>query len=164
MSLGLNQNWPTMRILTVLFFTFSAIYWLLFAISQYPLVVAPDHNDLTVYEHSAAASAWLFLLSLIAIWLPTGFFGRGKVLLGMSLATVFGWLVAAVWLFPTSPLTDYARSFSVNLLGAIFLIASCVKLIACSPAALVPGLHPGAIQMSDDFYAPLDDDFWTGTT
>jgi prevent-host-death family protein len=25
-----------------------------------------------------------------------------------------------------------------------------------------PGLHPGAIQMSDDFDAPLPDSFWVG--
>jgi len=26
----------------------------------------------------------------------------------------------------------------------------------------VPGLHPGAIQTTDDFDAPLTDTFWTG--
>jgi len=26
----------------------------------------------------------------------------------------------------------------------------------------VAGLHPGAMQMSDDFNAPLPDDFWMG--
>jgi antitoxin (DNA-binding transcriptional repressor) of toxin-antitoxin stability system len=25
-----------------------------------------------------------------------------------------------------------------------------------------PGLHPGALKMSDDFDAPLPDDLWTG--
>lgn len=30
------------------------------------------------------------------------------------------------------------------------------------PLARVPGLHPGAIQTSDDFDAPLPDSFWTG--
>jgi antitoxin (DNA-binding transcriptional repressor) of toxin-antitoxin stability system len=29
--------------------------------------------------------------------------------------------------------------------------------------ARTPGLHPGAIQTSDDFDAPLPEDFWTGT-
>jgi prevent-host-death family protein len=29
--------------------------------------------------------------------------------------------------------------------------------------ARVPGLHPGAIQTSEDFDAPLPDDFWAGT-
>jgi antitoxin (DNA-binding transcriptional repressor) of toxin-antitoxin stability system len=27
----------------------------------------------------------------------------------------------------------------------------------------VPGLHPGAITMADDFDAPLPDEFWTGS-
>ena len=27
----------------------------------------------------------------------------------------------------------------------------------------VPGLHPGSIEASDDFDAPLADEFWTGT-
>jgi antitoxin (DNA-binding transcriptional repressor) of toxin-antitoxin stability system len=26
----------------------------------------------------------------------------------------------------------------------------------------VPGLHPGAFKMADDFDAPLPDDFWSG--
>ena len=28
----------------------------------------------------------------------------------------------------------------------------------------VPGLHPGAFEPSEDFDAPLPDDFWTGNT
>jgi antitoxin (DNA-binding transcriptional repressor) of toxin-antitoxin stability system len=27
----------------------------------------------------------------------------------------------------------------------------------------VPGLHPGALATTDDFDAPLPDEFWTGT-
>ncbi len=38
------------------------------------------------------------------------------------------------------------------------------RLVPLVPgAARIPGLHPGAIQTSDDFDAPLPDDFWTGT-
>jgi antitoxin (DNA-binding transcriptional repressor) of toxin-antitoxin stability system len=29
--------------------------------------------------------------------------------------------------------------------------------------ARTPGLHPGAIQTSEDFDAPLPEDYWTGT-
>jgi antitoxin (DNA-binding transcriptional repressor) of toxin-antitoxin stability system len=31
-----------------------------------------------------------------------------------------------------------------------------------SGAPRVPGLHPGAIQIAEDFDEPLPDDFWTG--
>jgi len=30
------------------------------------------------------------------------------------------------------------------------------------PLPRVPGLHPGSMQTSPDFDAPLPDDFWTG--
>ena len=40
---------------------------------------------------------------------------------------------------------------------------SCAKLIAWCPNPPVPGLHPGAMVMADDFDAPLDDEFWTGS-
>ena len=30
--------------------------------------------------------------------------------------------------------------------------------------ARIPGLHPGAITTTDDFDAPLPDDFWTGNS
>lgn len=40
------------------------------------------------------------------------------------------------------------------------------RLVPCqtAPGALVPGLHPGAMEPSADFDAPLPDDFWTGNT
>ncbi len=39
-----------------------------------------------------------------------------------------------------------------------------VRLVAVSPPSTqrVPGLHAGAISTSDDFDAPLPDDFWMG--
>jgi antitoxin (DNA-binding transcriptional repressor) of toxin-antitoxin stability system len=39
------------------------------------------------------------------------------------------------------------------------------RLVAIEPAAApqrVPGLHGGAMKASDDFDAPLPDDFWNG--
>jgi antitoxin (DNA-binding transcriptional repressor) of toxin-antitoxin stability system len=37
------------------------------------------------------------------------------------------------------------------------------RLVPLSAAqARVPGLHPGAIQTTDDFDAPLPDEFWAG--
>lgn len=33
---------------------------------------------------------------------------------------------------------------------------------ADSRRARIAGLHPGAIETSDDFDAPLDDEFWAG--
>jgi prevent-host-death family protein len=39
---------------------------------------------------------------------------------------------------------------------------ACIVSIGSSPAARVPGLHPGAIRTSDDFDEPLPDEFWTG--
>ena len=38
------------------------------------------------------------------------------------------------------------------------------RLVPLVPGrARVPGLHQGDIQTSEDFDAPLTDDFWTGT-
>jgi antitoxin (DNA-binding transcriptional repressor) of toxin-antitoxin stability system len=38
------------------------------------------------------------------------------------------------------------------------------RLVPLAPAqARIPGLHLGAIQTSEDFDAPLPEDFWTGT-
>jgi antitoxin (DNA-binding transcriptional repressor) of toxin-antitoxin stability system len=39
------------------------------------------------------------------------------------------------------------------------------RLIPLSPGPTrIPNLHPGAIQMADDFDVPLPDDFWLGTS
>jgi len=38
------------------------------------------------------------------------------------------------------------------------------KLIPCAPQARKPGLHPGAITITEDFDAPLPEDFWMGTS
>lgn len=39
------------------------------------------------------------------------------------------------------------------------------RLVAVAPgnAQRVPGLHPGSMKASDDFDAPLPDEFWVGT-
>lgn len=39
------------------------------------------------------------------------------------------------------------------------------RLVAVRPrgSRRVPGLHPASMEASDDFDAPLPDDFWTGT-
>ncbi len=37
------------------------------------------------------------------------------------------------------------------------------RLVPLSPGQpRIPGMHPGAIQTSDDFDAPLPEDFWLG--
>jgi antitoxin (DNA-binding transcriptional repressor) of toxin-antitoxin stability system len=39
------------------------------------------------------------------------------------------------------------------------------RLVPLAPGSVrILGLHPGAIQTSDDFDAPLPDDFWAGTS
>jgi prevent-host-death family protein len=35
--------------------------------------------------------------------------------------------------------------------------------VAARKTRRVPGLHPGSMQASDDFDAPLPDELWTGT-
>ncbi|MBI3823953.1 MAG: hypothetical protein HY289_14890 [Planctomycetes bacterium] len=36
-------------------------------------------------------------------------------------------------------------------------------IVLCQhPGARIPGLHPGSIQIADDFDAPLPDEFWNG--
>lgn len=35
-------------------------------------------------------------------------------------------------------------------------------VVGPQPGPRVPGLHPGSIQVADDFDAPLPDEFWTG--
>lgn len=44
--------------------------------------------------------------------------------------------------------------------------ARLVPLGPCQapPGPLVAGLHPGALEPSEDFDAPLPDDFWLGGT
>jgi antitoxin (DNA-binding transcriptional repressor) of toxin-antitoxin stability system len=39
---------------------------------------------------------------------------------------------------------------------------ACVVPVWPSPQSRTPGLHPGALQPSADFDAPLPDAFWTG--
>lgn len=41
-------------------------------------------------------------------------------------------------------------------------MAKLVPLKKTSPLQRVAGLHSGTIKMSEDFDAPLDDDFWVG--
>ncbi|MBY0232395.1 MAG: type II toxin-antitoxin system prevent-host-death family antitoxin [Gemmataceae bacterium] len=36
------------------------------------------------------------------------------------------------------------------------------RLVPCAPRERVLGLHPGAIQPSADFDAPLPEEFWAG--
>ena len=36
--------------------------------------------------------------------------------------------------------------------------------VARPVSARIPGLHPGAIWISDDFDKPLPEEFWTGST
>lgn len=39
------------------------------------------------------------------------------------------------------------------------------RLVPVAPGQpRVPGLHAGSMRISDDFDAPLPDDFWTGTS
>jgi prevent-host-death family protein len=40
-------------------------------------------------------------------------------------------------------------------------LARLIPVAAPSTAPRTPGLHPGAIRTSDDFDAPLSDDFWS---
>ena len=37
------------------------------------------------------------------------------------------------------------------------------RLVSLETSPRIPGLHSGAIQMSDDFDEPLPDDFWLGS-
>jgi len=41
-------------------------------------------------------------------------------------------------------------------------IARLIPIAASSDVPRIPGLHPGAIWVSDDFDEPLPDEFWLG--
>jgi prevent-host-death family protein len=41
--------------------------------------------------------------------------------------------------------------------------AKLVPVTAQTAQPRIPGLHPGAMVPTDDFDAPLPDEFWTGT-
>ncbi len=64
--------------------------------------------------------------------------------------------------------TDLKKLLSFVNKGEEILLTEGSKPVArvlpmfTSEAARVPGLHAGAIWMSDDFDAPLSDEFWMG--
>ena len=39
---------------------------------------------------------------------------------------------------------------------------ACLVPMESPPAKRLPGLHPGAIEASEEFDQPLPDEFWTG--
>jgi len=41
-------------------------------------------------------------------------------------------------------------------------IARLLPVTSRSPGRRIPGLHPGALQASEDFDAPLPDGYWLG--
>ena len=49
----------------------------------------------------------------------------------------------------------------------IIVTRDSVPVVRLSPLARrperIPGLHPGAMQPTEDFDAPLPEEFWTGT-
>jgi prevent-host-death family protein len=59
-------------------------------------------------------------------------------------------------------LTLVAAGFEVILTGRGTPLARIVAIEAPAQRR-IPGLHPGAIQMADDFDAPLPDEFWSGS-
>ncbi len=108
----------------VTFFTFSAIFWLLFALSEFPLIVPADHNGTLVKqaEQSSAAGGCLFVLSLICIWIPTGVFGQRRVLVGITLVTGAGWLAVTPFLYPELAVVRFPYRLSMHLLGFFVLL------------------------------------------
>jgi antitoxin (DNA-binding transcriptional repressor) of toxin-antitoxin stability system len=50
----------------------------------------------------------------------------------------------------------------VNVMEGAIPRARLVPLLASGPARIA-GLHAGSMNASDDFDAPLPDDFWAGT-
>ena len=112
------------RLLVVTFFALSAIFWLLFAFSEFPLIVPADHNATLVKdaEQSSAAGGGLFVLSLICIWIPTGSFGRRRVLVAVTLATSAGWLAVTPFLYPELAVVRFPCRLSAHLLGFFALL------------------------------------------
>ncbi len=49
--------------------------------------------------------------------------------------------------------------------GEVLLLDGSIPRARLVPVgSRIAGLHPGAIQMAEDFDAPLPDDFWAGNT
>lgn len=118
------MNLP-LRTLAIAILTGSAIFWMLFGVTEYPWIVPADgvgSSAAKAAERVSFAGASLFVLSLIAIWLPTGMFGRGNLLLGVSGAILLGWLLVFPWLYPNWSLHDYAWRLAAHALGLMALL------------------------------------------
>ena len=117
------------RTLIIVFFTFSAAFWMFFALSHFPWVVPADHNGtlLKHAERSSAAGACLFALSLVSIWLPTGVLGRNRVLVVVALFTGVAWLAVTPFLYPDMEFVRFPYRVSAHLLGFLALLTGVAK-------------------------------------
>ncbi len=103
-----------MRLFVTVSFTGLAIFWMLFCVSPHAWMAINS-------ERSLMAGGCLFFLSLIAIWLPTGFFGRGRFFLGLAVVVMAGWLAVSPWLYPSLTLDEIRYRLSAHVMGFVLL-------------------------------------------
>lgn len=120
-----------MRRLIVVIFTLSAVFWLVFSVFQFPWIVPADHNSSVVAlaERSSQAGAWLFLLSLIAIWLPTGLYGRDRSLVVVTIVLLVGWLTVFPWLYPGLSVIEFPIRLGVYVVGFVSVVVGAVTSV-----------------------------------
>lgn len=103
-----------MRAFLVFSFTCLAIFWLLLSYSPFTLFAMDS-------ERFLMAARCLFVLSLIAIWLPTGFFGRGRFVLCLTFAVMACWLAVTPWLYSSFSLDEIRYRLSAHVMGFVAL-------------------------------------------
>jgi hypothetical protein len=113
------------RTTVILLATASAIFWLLFAVAEFPLIVPADSISALVQEREQAslAGACLLVLSLLTISITAGFFGRGTFARAFAGLLVVGWLMNGLLLFPTFDVSAYPFRAAAYGLGIALVIA-----------------------------------------
>ena len=119
----------TLRTIAALIFTGSAIFWLLFAIAQFLVLDIADSvgNLDAVSERASGAGLALFVLSILAICLTTGQFGRGRIVRFLTEAILVAIIATSLLLYPTHTILQAITRASaqfVNLLAIILAIAA----------------------------------------
>lgn len=113
----------SLRAATIAAFTALAIFWLLLGIVETPWLVLADHSSELVQaaKQESRAAYCLFVLSLVAIWLPTGLLVRRAGWL-IACGVLAGWVVAGLWLFPQWAFFDFPWRLFAHTLGGTILV------------------------------------------
>ena len=105
--------------------TVGAVFWLLFALDQFPWIVPPDHSRsiVSAYEKASVAGVCLFFMSIGTICLVAGFFGNRWGLRILALVLSACWLAVFPRLFPHVNVLEYPARSTFYVLGLVFILA-----------------------------------------